>query len=208
MSDSNCDRPRLAITLGDPAGIGPEVILKALADPTLSQTYDLTVFGSRQWLIQTYEGLQRLRDQGLDPTHPLATQEWVNPQRLQILDPSPAETPIQLGQPSIESGAASFIYLEQAIAQTLAGEFQGIVTGPIAKSVWQQAGHHYAGQTELLAEKSAVQPVWDVVCCSIASHSMATANLISNHPYSVKPSSTHLNARAALQQVRSPCELP
>ena len=54
------------------------------------------------------------------------------------------------------SGAASFAYMEYAIAQTLAGKFDGIVTGPIAKSAWKAAGYNYPGQTELLAEKSGV----------------------------------------------------
>jgi 4-hydroxythreonine-4-phosphate dehydrogenase len=46
--------------------------------------------------------------------------------------------------------------MECAIAKTLAGEFDGIVTGPIAKSAWKAAGYNYPGQTELLAEKSGI----------------------------------------------------
>jgi len=61
---------------------------------------------------------------------------------------------ITLGVGNRESGAASFAYLDQAITQTLAGKFDAIVTAPIAKSAWKQAGHDYAGQTELLAERS------------------------------------------------------
>ena len=52
------------------------------------------------------------------------------------------------------SGAASFAYMETAIACTLAGEFDGIVTAPISKAAWKAAGYNYPGQTELLAEKS------------------------------------------------------
>jgi 4-hydroxythreonine-4-phosphate dehydrogenase len=54
------------------------------------------------------------------------------------------------------SGAASFAYMEYAIAQTLAGDFDGIVTGPIAKSAWKAAGYYYPGQTELLAARAGV----------------------------------------------------
>ncbi len=172
MSDSNCEDfrpanlrrthsnghcPRLAISMGDPGGIGPEVILKALADPTMGQDYDITIVGSRKQLTHTYHCLQERYPQGSGGPSPSATQRWVDPQELKILDlDSSGPSPFQLGQPSTESGAASFTYVDQAITRTLAGEFQGIVTGPIAKSSWKQAGHPYAGQTELLAEKAGV----------------------------------------------------
>ena len=136
-------RPRLAITLGDPAGIGPEVILKALAKE--SRECDVTVFGHRALLTSCYQQLIN---------H--SAQDYINPERLLISD---LEHPIavQLGHPSVKTGAASFTYVKTAIDQTLSGEFDAVVTGPIAKSVWKQAGHHYAGQTELLAECSDVK---------------------------------------------------
>lgn len=63
---------------------------------------------------------------------------------------------ITTGIGNAASGAASFAYLETAIAQALAGNFEGIVTGPIAKSAWKAAGYNYPGQTELLAQRSMV----------------------------------------------------
>lgn len=81
----------------------------------------------------------------------------MNPQQLAVynleLDPE-TEGTIEFGVGNEASGAASFVYLETAIAHTLAGRFDGIVTGPIAKSAWAAADYHYPGQTELLAEKS------------------------------------------------------
>lgn len=135
----------LAITLGDPMGIGPEVILKALADRHIQERIQVTVVGSASILRDTYS---RLAPQG----QPLA-----DPDRLSILDiPLPDEVAnnLTLGVGNRASGWASFAYLEEAISQTLQGHFQGIVTGPIAKSAWSAAGYHYPGQTELLAEKS------------------------------------------------------
>lgn len=140
--------PSIAITLGDPAGIGPEVILKALADSTLDQIATWTIVGSRTVLQQTYDRLQNQTKDSVRLAHP---------DRLQILDVplSPVvENQLVLGQGNAASGAASFDYLETAIAQTLSGKFQGIVTAPIAKSAWQATGHLYPGQTELLAEKA------------------------------------------------------
>ncbi len=135
------EQVRLAVTLGDPAGIGPEVLLKALSQPLPGA--QVTVVGQRSLLEATYEHLRRQH-----PDLPLA-----DPATLAVLEvPTPLST-LTWGQESAATGAASFAYLETAIARAVAGEFQGIVTGPIAKSAWKAAGHHYPGQTELLAER-------------------------------------------------------
>ncbi|MBD1930824.1 MULTISPECIES: 4-hydroxythreonine-4-phosphate dehydrogenase PdxA [Cyanophyceae] len=136
-------RPRLAVTLGDPAGIGPEVVLKALADPDVTKDCDITVVGTSA-LFQA--GLKsRLYEQ----SRPSQTKE------LSIID-VPLDSEITIGTGTAASGAASFAYMETAIARTLSGEFDAIVTAPIAKSAWKAAGHHYPGQTELLAIRAGV----------------------------------------------------
>ncbi|MEM9217411.1 MAG: 4-hydroxythreonine-4-phosphate dehydrogenase PdxA [Cyanobacteria bacterium P01_F01_bin.150] len=143
-------RPALTITLGDPAGIGPEVMLKALADPSLVKLADLTVVGDRTLLTQTYHQLQQQSCEGT----------LIHPDNLVILDvdcPSNLREKVTLGQESVASGEISFRCMETAIAHTLAGAFQGIVTAPIAKSAWKSAGHVYPGQTELLAEKAGIE---------------------------------------------------
>jgi 4-hydroxythreonine-4-phosphate dehydrogenase len=135
-------RPRLVIALGDPASIGAEVVLKALADRTLTETCDLTLVGSRLVLEQTYH---HLKPEVLSLT---------DPEQFHVVD-IPLETPhMRMGVSTGAGGEASFRYLETAIDRTLAGEFQGVVTAPIAKSAWKAAGHHYPGQTEFLAEKA------------------------------------------------------
>ncbi|MBW4613372.1 MAG: 4-hydroxythreonine-4-phosphate dehydrogenase PdxA [Desmonostoc vinosum HA7617-LM4] len=143
-------RPRLALTLGDPAGIGPEVILKALVDVEIRQKYDVTVLGNRDILTQTYQKLNLTEN--LVPL--------LNPDQLSVIDvdlDQEIANEIITGIGNMASGAASFAYMEQAIARTLAGEFDGIVTGPIAKSAWKAAGYNYPGQTELLAQNSGVE---------------------------------------------------
>jgi 4-hydroxythreonine-4-phosphate dehydrogenase len=137
------------ITLGDPAGIGTEVVLKALGDRSLS-TENLTLVGNLDLLTAQY---QQLRQQ--IPS----TVELANPTDLNIIDVSlsPAiRDGIKIGQGNAASGAASFAYLDRAIDLTLAGDFEAIVTAPIAKSAWLAAGHHFPGQTELLALKANV----------------------------------------------------
>lgn len=150
------NRPRLALTLGDPAGIGSEVVLKALADPQVTQNCDVTVIGNQSHLIETYTQL-RCKQQ-LHPTEEL--EPLADPGQLSILDVQlDRETRRQIttGIGNAASGTASFAYLETAIARTLASQFQGIVTGPIAKSAWKAAGYNYPGQTELLAQQSGVE---------------------------------------------------
>ena len=140
-------RPRLVLTLGDPAGIGAEVILKALADPEVTQDCDVVVVGNKILLAQVYENISKNIDNSLF---------LVNPANLSVVDvPSAGE--IITGVGNAASGAASFAYMEYAISQTLAGEFDGIVTGPIAKSAWKAAGYNYPGQTELLAARAGVE---------------------------------------------------
>ncbi len=136
-------RPRLAVTLGDPAGIGSEIILKALADAEIKKCCHLTVIGNRQLLRKAYHHVQARS------ASPLAS-----PDDITILDiPTDVEN-IEFGKPSAVTGAASFAYLDAAITRTLALEFDGIVTAPIAKACWKAAGHHFPGQTEVLAQRS------------------------------------------------------
>ena len=139
--------PSLAITIGDPAGIGSEIILKALADATLAAKSQLMIIGNRQLLQFTYEHL-------LQQTK-LTERDLANPQDLSILD-LPIADAVTLGRGDAISGGFSFACLERAIALTLEGKFQGIVTAPIAKFLWKAAGHDYPGQTEVLAQKAGV----------------------------------------------------
>lgn len=150
--------PAIAIPIGDPAGIGPEVVLKALASPAgVEHAAQVTVIGSREVLRQTFRELQAIYSaQTKDSVR--SQLAVADPETLSILDPELGwDTHIQPGQPSKLTGAASFAYLQRAIAGCLAGEFQGIVTGPIAKSTWKAAGHDFPGQTELLATAAQVQ---------------------------------------------------
>jgi 4-hydroxythreonine-4-phosphate dehydrogenase len=135
---SHKDRPRLALTLGDPAGIGTEVVLKAIADPKIQQAAEITLVGDISLLKQRSHQLQLAL-----PSVELSAVE--------------SAEQIELGQPSAASGDVSFRSLAQAIAATLAGEFAGIVTAPISKAAWAAAGHYYPGQTELLAEMAGVE---------------------------------------------------
>lgn len=157
--------PNLIIPVGDPAGIGMEVVLKAMA--TVNPDYQITLVGTRSLLAQAYKDLSEnlsknlSENLALDSTsRPKSHPKLANPDRLTILDvPLAPEIlrEITSGVGNAASGAASFAYLERAIEATLTGEFAAIVTAPIAKSAWKLAGHHYPGQTEVLASSAGVE---------------------------------------------------
>ncbi len=134
-------KPRLAIALGDPAGIGPEVILKALAHPKVVADCEITLVGSKTLLEQTYQTLTQLG------------QIAAPPDAFSLID-IPLPHPITPGHPSATSGALSFTTLNRAIDLALGNQADAVVTAPIAKSAWKAAGHLYPGQTELLAERT------------------------------------------------------
>ncbi len=129
---------RLLVTLGDMAGIGPEVVLKAL--PMLQQqTTQITLVGNQQQLLKLSRQLKL----------PLGDYS--------IIDvPLGTDQDIQLGRGNAASGDLSFRSLQTAISYCLKDGYDGVVTAPIAKSAWRLAGHHYPGQTELLAEMANV----------------------------------------------------
>ncbi|MGB3615068.1 MAG: 4-hydroxythreonine-4-phosphate dehydrogenase PdxA [Elainellaceae cyanobacterium] len=143
---------RLAIPLGDPAGIGAEVVLKALADPEIQPLLPhLLLVGDRHLLTHAYEQLRAT------PALAESPQFLADPDSLHILDvalPPKLLAEITLGQGNAASGEASFQFLQTALDETISGRCQGVVTAPIAKSAWLAAGHHYPGQTELLAERA------------------------------------------------------
>lgn len=135
---------RLAISLGDPAGVGAEVTLKALARRDPEAPAPLLV-GCRRWLEQTYQTLGRHSDA------PLA-----DPADLDVVD-APLEEPVTPGKGTAATGAASFAWLTRAWELVHSGAGRALVTGPIAKACWHAAGHAYPGQTERLAELCGVE---------------------------------------------------
>ena len=139
ISPSNRTPGPLVIALGDPAGIGPEVVLKALARPEAAG-WPVTIVGCRRWLEDTHGRLKRRGDT------PLA-----DPANLRV-DDLPLQDPVTPGVGTAASGAASFAWLSRAWELVNAGEGRALVTGPIAKAAWHAAGHRYPGQTERLAE--------------------------------------------------------
>ena len=132
--------PHLVIALGDPAGIGMEVVLKALADPSLPRELQPLLVGCRRSLLSTHQRLLRQTDCPLADPADL----WIDDQPLTIS--------AEPGQPSVAGAAAGFDWLTRAVALLKQKQARALVTAPIAKHLWHAAGHVYPGQTERLAE--------------------------------------------------------
>lgn len=148
--------PGIGVTLGDPAGIGPEIVVKALTDASLREAGELVLFADPRWLQDEERRL------GL----PLRAAPW---ERLAsrrsglFLEPVPASSgPIALGRASQEAGRASFLFFERALAEVSSGRLDGLVTAPISKQAWAMAGLPWRGHTERLAKDhpEAIMAFW------------------------------------------------
>jgi 4-hydroxythreonine-4-phosphate dehydrogenase len=142
-------RPRLLITMGDVAGIGPEIIAKAW--PELCELCTPLVVGDAAWLARTLENLRlaaRVVPAG-DPATP-PTAEIIPVIRGSRQDLS-AVTP---GKIDRNAGRAAYDFLCTAIDWTLVGKASGIVTAPLQKEGLHAAGLRYPGHTEILAERT------------------------------------------------------
>jgi 4-hydroxythreonine-4-phosphate dehydrogenase len=149
-------KPRLAITVGDPAGIGPEVAVKALNDPAVRQLADFVVFGDRR--------LWRLSGGGSMAEFDFRTVAAANfagaaPGVTLVEFPEVDYDAIALGAMSAAAGEASIRYILAAIEAVRAGRLDGVVTGPIHKEAIQAAGYPWPGHTELFAEKFAADDI-------------------------------------------------
>lgn len=135
---------RLALTMGDPAGIGPEIIVKAAHQllPDLQQgRLSLRVLGS----AQAYE--RALRDLGLDTHQALRTQ-------VQMEDVGPVTQPVTVGQVGEAGGHWAYRAVERAVLLCQSGEADAIVTAPLCKEALHLAGYPFEGHTEMLAHLS------------------------------------------------------
>ncbi len=131
---------RIVIALGDPAGIGIEVTLKALASKQLPSKMKPLLVGCKKSLSIVYSNL---KSQGITCL--------ANPKDFDI-ENLPINGELNPGQPNSTTGEASFHWLTHATNFLLRGEGRALVTAPISKYSWHKAGHIYPGQTERLAE--------------------------------------------------------
>ena len=145
--------PRIAVTMGDPAGVGPETCLRLLANADLARECVPVVFGDAAVLRRVAEKL------GLPFDAPVvAKADWTQRSRevrvpsvldLQCVD---AAT-VMPGQVDSRCGDAAYRYVLASIVAGMAGEVDAITTAPLNKEALHAAGHKYPGHTEIFAER-------------------------------------------------------
>ena len=144
------DLPILAITMGDPASIGPGITAKALADASMYQICRPLVVGDVGMMEKALRitGLENLK------IHKVSTPEEADFAYgvIDVLDMGlvDADT-LPVGQVSAEAGEAAFRYVEKTIALAMTHEVDGTVTNALNKEAINLAGHHFAGHTEIYA---------------------------------------------------------
>jgi len=142
-------KPRLAITTGDPAGVGPEVVLKALSNPAVEGAADFLVVGHQSVLTEAGRTIGVLE---VPPTTGSAAEFGGGCAVLEVGAMPPGGIPT--GEVSAEAGNLSVGYVLEAIRLAKAGEVDAIVTGPIHKEAILKAGHGFPGHTEILAKET------------------------------------------------------
>jgi len=139
MNASRSPSAPIGISLGDPAGIGPEIVVKALAArPGLP----LLVYGDPDVLAATSTAL------GLPP---------VPPERVRRVVAAQSDAPIVPGRPNLASAAAQLAALEAATADALGGKIAALCTAPISKDWIARVGFAFPGHTEYLADRARVE---------------------------------------------------
>ena len=136
---------RIGITMGDPAGIGAEIICRALGDLLPGERDEIVVFGTRSFLDRA----NALTGDRLSFT---SADDASDEGRVAVVDVAvPSANSVQNGTMSAAAGACSYAYIERAVSAALKGDVSVIVTAPINKEALHAAGYHFEGHTELLA---------------------------------------------------------
>ena len=141
--------PLIAVMLGDPAGIGPEIVAKTFVDPQFTEENRAVVVGDRAILERAINLLD------LDLNLNVISRPDEGKFKAGVLDLVPVgELPEDLpfGELDERAGAAAFEYVKKATELALEGEVQAVCTAPLNKEAMHLGGYKYPGHTEILAE--------------------------------------------------------
>ncbi len=151
--------PRIAITMGDPAGVGPELCLRLLGDLRVRAVCVPVIVGDLALLNRVASHLG-----------------WSLPDSAFVHDVRNLPAAIEPGKVSAACGLAAYEYVTFAIDEALAGRFDAIATGPINKEALHAAGVPFPGHTEILAERTKTPRV-----CMMLTSDAITCSLVTVH---------------------------
>ena len=164
--------PRIAVTMGDPAGVGPEICLRLLADEEIARQCVPVVFGDAGVLRRAAEvmGLPFAADV-------VSEAELGRMDRAAVVDLNAISTSdFQPREVSAATGRAAFMYVDRAIDAALAGEVAAVATGPLSKEALHAAGIHFPGHTEIFASRTdaarscMMQYSEEITCTFVTTH--------------------------------------
>ncbi len=158
MGDSPL-KPTIGITMGDPLGIGPEIVVKALLDPRLRSSARFVIYGLNELMAYAADQIE-VEPYWFRVPHDSRRTDRPITEDVVVLDFDELDGFIQSPhQPSKPAGIASKAFVEEAISDAMRPREQSrhldaIVTGPISKQAWHMAGFRWRGHTELLANRT------------------------------------------------------
>lgn len=135
-------KPTMAVTMGDPAGVGPEVVLKALSSPDARDLANWIVVGDRAAWEKT-AATCRIDITGLPAIHDMALIESADQ--------------LRFGELSADCGRAALEYVRAATGMCLTGKAHGMVTAPLNKEAVTMSGIKFSGHTEYIADLCGAQ---------------------------------------------------
>jgi 4-hydroxythreonine-4-phosphate dehydrogenase len=147
-NNSISEQPVIGITMGDPAGIGPEIIVKALADPDIRRAAKFIIFGMNEQLCYAADAAE------IEPfwgrhQHEKISREY--PYKVVVADYDEYSVPSWVKGPSKAAGEASIRFCLDAVDAARADLIDAVVTAPISKISWNLTGAEWPGHTEMLA---------------------------------------------------------
>jgi 4-hydroxythreonine-4-phosphate dehydrogenase len=148
--------PLIAVTMGDGAGIGPEVVVRALLDPEIAASVHCVVVGDARRLRQVADILAA--DVDVVPVERVADAVFT-PRRINVIDLGLLPADLPFGAVSPVAGDAAYHYVRVASELAMADEVQAICTAPLNKAALHAGGHLFPGHTELLAKLTGTSEV-------------------------------------------------
>jgi 4-hydroxythreonine-4-phosphate dehydrogenase len=185
---------RVAITLGDPNGIGPEVVLKSLHDPGLMPSMTPVIIGSAH-VLRVHADVLGFSDLNIHVVDEVPDE--VPPGDVALLDVADeAEPPVTFGAVTADGGTLAMKAVERAVDACMAGTVDAMVTAPISKEAVNKAGYDVPGHTEFIAERTgSAKPTMMMVAGGLR------VGLVTSHiPLSAVPSA--VTEEAILENLR------
>ncbi|MBT5925725.1 MAG: 4-hydroxythreonine-4-phosphate dehydrogenase PdxA [Verrucomicrobia bacterium] len=153
MTDIDMSKPVIAITMGDPAGVGPEICLQALNEPSVLNACVPVIFGDAEILKCCAQALGKTMEYPVLPDEDLAVLKKTKEASV-VHIPSINLTEFQPTSANAQTGKASFQYIQKSIDAALEGSVAAVTTAPINKEALYKASIPFPGHTEMFAARA------------------------------------------------------